>query len=79
MRLPSGALADFGIDIGAGLGPLAGRIWRVGFMGASSTRADLALFLGALDHIVRGLGHRCAPGVGAAAAMAAHDESVATR
>ena len=70
-------LADFGIEIGAGLGPLAGRIWRVGFMGASSTRAHLALFLGALDHIVRGLGHRSEPGAGAAAAMAALDESVA--
>jgi alanine-glyoxylate transaminase/serine-glyoxylate transaminase/serine-pyruvate transaminase len=72
-------LADFGIEIGAGLGPLAGRIWRVGFMGASSTRAHLALFLGALDPIVRGLGHPCAPGAGAAAAMAALDESVAAR
>ena len=26
-----------GIEIGAGLGPLAGRIWRVGLMGAGST------------------------------------------
>jgi alanine-glyoxylate transaminase/serine-glyoxylate transaminase/serine-pyruvate transaminase len=70
-------LADFGIEIGAGLGPLAGRIWRVGFMGASSTRGHLTLFLGALDHIVRALGHPCAPGAGAAAAMAALDEPVA--
>lgn len=30
-------LNDFGIEIGAGLGELAGRIWRIGLMGAGST------------------------------------------
>lgn len=29
-------LDDHGIEIGAGLGPLAGKIWRIGLMGASS-------------------------------------------
>jgi alanine-glyoxylate transaminase/serine-glyoxylate transaminase/serine-pyruvate transaminase len=29
-------LSDFGIEIGAGLGELAGRIWRIGLMGAGS-------------------------------------------
>jgi alanine-glyoxylate transaminase / serine-glyoxylate transaminase / serine-pyruvate transaminase len=72
-------LADFGIEIGAGLGPLAGRIWRVGFMGASSTRAHLSLFLSALDHVVRSLGHACAPGAAVAAALAAVDEAVPAR
>jgi alanine-glyoxylate transaminase / serine-glyoxylate transaminase / serine-pyruvate transaminase len=72
-------LADFGIEIGAGLGPLAGRIWRVGFMGASSTRAHLSLFLSALDHVVRGLGHACAPGAAVPAALAALDEAAAAR
>jgi alanine-glyoxylate transaminase/serine-glyoxylate transaminase/serine-pyruvate transaminase len=42
-------LAEFGIEIGAGLGPLAGKIWRIGLMGASSTPALIALLLGALD------------------------------
>ena len=85
VRVPAGVdeaavrralLADFGIEVGAGLGPLGGKIWRVGFMGASSTRANLTLFLGALDHILRGVGYRCAPGAGAAAAMDALDQSV---
>ena len=40
-------LREFNIEIGAGLGPLAGKIWRVGLMGASSTPAMLLLFLGA--------------------------------
>ena len=30
-------LDAFNIEIGAGLGPLAGKIWRVGLMGASSS------------------------------------------
>lgn len=72
-------LTDFGIEIGAGLGPLAGRIWRVGFMGDSSTRTHLALFLTALDHVIRGLGYSCGPGEGAAAAMAALGEPVPAR
>ena len=32
-------LDKFNIEIGAGLGPLAGKIWRVGLMGASSVAA----------------------------------------
>ena len=39
----------FNIEIGAGLGPLAGRIWRVGLMGASSQPQLIVLLLAALD------------------------------
>ena len=42
-------LERFGIEIGAGLGPLAGKIWRVGLMGASSSPALIVLLLGALE------------------------------
>lgn len=42
-------LDEFNIGIGAGLGPLAGKIWRVGLMGASSAPRLIALLLGALD------------------------------
>lgn len=42
-------LEQFGIEIGAGLGPLAGKIWRVGLMGASSTPRLVVLFLSALQ------------------------------
>jgi alanine-glyoxylate transaminase/serine-glyoxylate transaminase/serine-pyruvate transaminase len=45
-------LENFGIEIGAGLGPLAGRIWRVGLMGAGSTSANVSLLLGALGEIL---------------------------
>jgi alanine-glyoxylate transaminase / serine-glyoxylate transaminase / serine-pyruvate transaminase len=42
-------LDDFGIEIGAGLGPLAGKIWRVGLMGSSSASRLVVLLLGALQ------------------------------
>src|SRR5882762_4691750 len=38
-------LNDFGIEIGAGLGPLKGKIWRVGLMGETSKRENVDLFL----------------------------------
>jgi alanine-glyoxylate transaminase/serine-glyoxylate transaminase/serine-pyruvate transaminase len=44
-------LQHHAIEIGAGLGPLAGRIWRVGLMGAGSTRANVDLFLSALAEV----------------------------
>jgi alanine-glyoxylate transaminase/serine-glyoxylate transaminase/serine-pyruvate transaminase len=42
-------LETFNIEIGAGLGPLAGKIWRVGLMGASSAPWLVVLLLGALE------------------------------
>ncbi len=42
-------LEEFNIEIGAGLGPLAGQIWRVGLMGASSSPRLVVLLLGALE------------------------------
>ena len=41
-------LKDFSIEIGAGLGPLKGKVWRIGLMGATSTRANVQTVLGAL-------------------------------
>ena len=62
-------LDRFGIEIGAGLGPLAGRIWRVGLMGASSTPQLVLLFLGALEAVLGDLGVRVPAGAGTAAAI----------
>jgi alanine-glyoxylate transaminase/serine-glyoxylate transaminase/serine-pyruvate transaminase len=42
-------LDEFNIEIGAGLGPLAGKIWRVGLMGASSSPRLIVLLHGALE------------------------------
>ncbi len=57
VRMPDGVedgkvrrtlLEERGIEIGGGLGPLAGRIWRIGLMGHSSTRENVLLLLEAL-------------------------------
>jgi alanine-glyoxylate transaminase / serine-glyoxylate transaminase / serine-pyruvate transaminase len=45
-------LHEYDIEIGAGLGPLAGRIWRVGLMGSGSTPVNIARFLTALAAIL---------------------------
>jgi len=45
-------LGDFNIEIGAGLGPLKGRIWRVGLMGETSTRENVQTFVSALEKIL---------------------------
>jgi alanine-glyoxylate transaminase / serine-glyoxylate transaminase / serine-pyruvate transaminase len=65
-----------GIEVGAGLGPLAGRIWRVGLMGAGSTLANVRLFLAALERALHAAGYDSrAP---AAAAVAAAEAAAAS-
>ena len=65
IRIPEGAddlqvrktlLKDCGIEIGGGLGDLAGKVWRVGLMGHSSTRRNVILFLSALETVLKGQG-----------------------
>jgi alanine-glyoxylate transaminase/serine-glyoxylate transaminase/serine-pyruvate transaminase len=41
-------LNEYGIEVGPGLGPLQGKVWRVGLMGESSTAENVELFLSAL-------------------------------
>jgi alanine-glyoxylate transaminase/serine-glyoxylate transaminase/serine-pyruvate transaminase len=62
-------LAAFDIEIGAGLGPLAGKIWRVGLMGASSTPPVIVTFLGAFESVLRSQGAGVPRGAGTAAAL----------
>jgi alanine-glyoxylate transaminase/serine-glyoxylate transaminase/serine-pyruvate transaminase len=51
-------LDEFNIEIGAGLGPLAGRIWRIGLMGASSSPRLILLLRGALESALAKQGRR---------------------
>ena len=65
-------LEDFSIEIGAGLGPLAGRIWRVGLMGSGSALSNVLLLLTSLEHVLRAGGYRSdSAGAAVAAAEAA--------
>jgi alanine-glyoxylate transaminase/serine-glyoxylate transaminase/serine-pyruvate transaminase len=45
-------LADYGIEIGAGLGPFKGRAFRIGIMGASCTAENVDALLAALGEIL---------------------------
>jgi alanine-glyoxylate transaminase/serine-glyoxylate transaminase/serine-pyruvate transaminase len=42
-------LERFHIETGSGLGPLAGRIWRIGLMGASSSQRLIRILADALE------------------------------
>jgi alanine-glyoxylate transaminase/serine-glyoxylate transaminase/serine-pyruvate transaminase len=51
-------LDDFNIEIGAGLGPLKGKVWRIGLMGETSTMANVRTFLAALGQILNESGRK---------------------
>ncbi|HMV17763.1 MAG TPA: alanine--glyoxylate aminotransferase family protein [Zoogloea sp.] len=45
-------LKEYGLEIGAGLGVFAGKVWRIGLMGHSSRPANIALCLAALKDVL---------------------------
>lgn len=45
-------LTEYGIEIGAGLGPFKGKAMRIGLMGSSSSRRNVVLVLSALERIL---------------------------
>jgi alanine-glyoxylate transaminase/serine-glyoxylate transaminase/serine-pyruvate transaminase len=49
-------LTEFNLEIGAGLGPLAGKIWRFGLMGYSCKPENVMLCLAALGSILSDMG-----------------------
>jgi alanine-glyoxylate transaminase/serine-glyoxylate transaminase/serine-pyruvate transaminase len=71
-RVRGRLLAEHGIEIGGGLGPLKGKVWRIGLMGESSRRAHVLTVLAALEDVLRAEGRRVPPGAALAAAQAAY-------
>ena len=67
-------LNDYNIEIGAGLGPLAGKIWRFGLMGYSSQPTNVLLLLSALSAVLGEMGYRHDGGVAESAAHHAYAE-----
>jgi len=61
-RVRAALLENFGIEIGGGLGILAGKIWRVGLMGHSSTPRNVVLFLSALQTTLQAQGVKVGSG-----------------
>jgi alanine-glyoxylate transaminase/serine-glyoxylate transaminase/serine-pyruvate transaminase len=65
-RVRGRLLNDSNIEIGGGLGPLKGKIWRIGLMGSGSSRENVLLVLDALHRALNAEGFSCASGVEAA-------------
>ena len=61
-------LNDYSLEIGSGLGALAGKVWRIGLMGFASSQANVYLCLSALGNVLRQQGLDVDP---AAAVLAA--------
>ena len=65
-------LNEFNIEIGAGLGPLAGKIWRIGLMGYSCKPENVMLCLSALGSVLADMGYAVKVGEAEAAAHSAY-------
>lgn len=55
-------LAEYGIEIGGGLGPLKGTVWRIGLMGESAAEAPVLTLLNALEALFTRYGWLTTPG-----------------
>ena len=67
-------LSQYGIDIGGGLGPLKGKVWRIGLMGESSTEANVLTLLNALEALFLEGGWLSTPGVALQAASRVYSQ-----
>jgi alanine-glyoxylate transaminase/serine-glyoxylate transaminase/serine-pyruvate transaminase len=79
VRIPAGIddaavrarlLHDFDLEIGAGLGGLAGKTWRIGLMGHASRERNVIFCLNALEAVLKQQGYGVDTGVALAAAEA---------
>lgn len=63
-------LGDYQLEIGAGLGPLAGKIWRIGLMGHTANKKNVLFCLNSLESVLIDMGVPLTGGTAAKAAMA---------
>ncbi len=52
MTVRRALLSQHGIEIGGGLGPLKGKVWRIGLMGEGSDTNHVLLLLAALKSVL---------------------------
>jgi len=78
VRVPAGVedatvrrslLEDHSIEIGGGLGPLAGKVWRIGLMGEGSRQENVLAVLAALEQALAKQGKGPRPGAAVSAAL----------
>jgi alanine-glyoxylate transaminase/serine-glyoxylate transaminase/serine-pyruvate transaminase len=66
-------LRIFNTEVGAGLGPFKGKVWRIGLMGESSKRENVMLVLNALETILASMGYEISRGAALMAADRAYN------
>ncbi|MCH9673487.1 MAG: alanine--glyoxylate aminotransferase family protein [Gammaproteobacteria bacterium] len=71
-QVRSRLLSEFSLEIGAGLGPLQGKIWRFGLMGYSCRPDNVMLCLSALGSVLDDMGYPVHVGDAEAAAHGAY-------
>jgi len=83
VRIPDGVddasvrtrlLQDYSLEIGAGLGVMAGKVWRIGLMGHACNPRNVLFCLGALDDVLTHLKAPIESGVAVAAARRVYAE-----
>jgi alanine-glyoxylate transaminase/serine-glyoxylate transaminase/serine-pyruvate transaminase len=70
----SALLSEYNLEIGAGLGAMAGKIWRIGLMGFASNQTNVLFCLGALDAILSSMKAPITSGVAVDAARSTYTE-----
>ena len=65
-------LEQYNLEIGAGLGSLAGKVWRIGLMGFACNQKNVLFCLGALDAVLTNMKAPIKSGVAVKAAMDAY-------
>jgi alanine-glyoxylate transaminase/serine-glyoxylate transaminase/serine-pyruvate transaminase len=71
LKVRQALLHEFSIEIGGGLGPLKGKVWRVGLMGYNATPRSVFVLLSALERLLPRFGYEAPQGAGVAAAQRA--------
>lgn len=83
VRIPDGVddavvrsrlLQDYSLEIGSGLGVMAGKVWRIGLMGHASNARNVLFCLGALDDVLTHIKAPIESGVAVAAARQVYAE-----
>jgi alanine-glyoxylate transaminase / serine-glyoxylate transaminase / serine-pyruvate transaminase len=68
-------LDEFHIEIAGGLGPLKGKIWRIGLMGYSCQKTNVLTFLAALEKTLSDQGFQLPAGAATAAALHSYQQA----
>ena len=68
-------LDEFNIEIAGGLGPVKGKIWRIGLMGYSCQKSNILIFLAALEKTLLDQSFRLPAGAGVAAAIRSYEQA----